>query len=261
MPLQLTVVDAFTDRPFSGNPAAVAVVSEFPSEAGMQAIAAEMNLSETAFCAGADGDADRPLRWFTPVAEVDLCGHATLATSHVLGGTTRFHTRSGVLTGTALGDGWIGLNFPANPPEPVPAPAGLTAVLDGVEPVAVLEGRDDWLVELPDAAAVRGLTPEADAVRGLGKRGLIVTAPGEGGRVDVVSRCFYPAYGIPEDPVTGSAHCTLAPYWGVRLGRHELVCEQASPRGGIVRTRWHGDRVVLAGQAVTVAETTLVVDV
>lgn len=260
--MRLTIVDAFTSHPFAGNPAAICVLDRFPPDHLMQTIAAEMNLSETAFCAArADGSGDWDLRWFTPVAEVDLCGHATLATTHVLGGggTRRFHTRSGVLTGATLDDGWIELDFPADPPAPVEVPAGLDEVLRGLVPRAVLAGRDDWLVELADAPTVRTLEPDLFALVALGRRGLVVTAAGEGAPFDVVSRCFYPAYGIPEDPVTGSAHCTLTSYWAPRLGRDELLCEQASSRVGVVRTRLTGDRVKLAGQAVTVAQTELLV--
>lgn len=258
--MRLTIVDAFTDRPFAGNPAAIAILDAYPPDPVMQAISAEMNLSETAFCVPGAEPGEHELRWFTPVAEVDLCGHATLATAHVLDAAARFATRSGVLATTPGADGWIELDFPADPPAPADPPPGLEAVLGGVSPAAVRAGRDDWLVELADVRAVRALEPDLSALVALGRRGLIVTAAGEGDSIDVVSRCFYPAYGIAEDPVTGSAHCTLAPYWAERLGRDELVCEQASRRGGIVRTRLAGDRVVLAGQAVTVAETTLLVD-
>lgn len=256
MTTRLTVVDAFTDRPFAGNPAAVCVL-DAPAPAGwMQSVASEMNLSETAFCVPRAGTANNfDLRWFTPVAEVDLCGHATLATTHILGGTARFATRSGELVGVVGDDGWIVLDFPADAPKAVDAPAGLDAALAGAAPVAVAAGRDDWLVELADEMAVRALRPDLAALLALGRRGLIVTAVGSGA-VDVVSRCFFPAYGIPEDPVTGSAHCTIAAYWAERLG-DSLVCEQASARGGIVRTRLAGDRVELRGQAVSVSEVTL----
>jgi predicted PhzF superfamily epimerase YddE/YHI9 len=255
MTTRLTVVDAFTDRPFAGNPAAVCLL-DAPAPAGwMQSVASEMNLSETAFCVvRPDSPGEYDLRWFTPVAEVDLCGHATLATTHVLGGDARFATRSGELRGSVGGDGWIALDFPADAPKPVEPPDGLDAVLGGTTPVAVAAGRDDWLVELADEDVVRTLRPDLAALVGIGRRGLIATAAGWG--VDVVSRCFFPAYGIPEDPVTGSAHCTIALHWAERLG-DMLVCEQASARGGIVRTRLAGDRVELRGQALSVSEVTL----
>ncbi|HUO48762.1 MAG TPA: PhzF family phenazine biosynthesis protein [Acidimicrobiales bacterium] len=263
MPLELTVVDAFTARPFAGNPAAVAVVDAFPDEARMQAVAREMNLSETAYVvARADGDHD--LRWFTPTVEVDLCGHATLATAHVLGGAARFHTRSGLLTcagaagweGTAgAGDGWIDMDVPADRLDA--APIDVAAALAPATVRWVGRGVDDVLVELESAAAVRALVPDLRAVAALGSRGLIVTAPGDRPGLDCVSRFFAPNAGVPEDPVTGSAHRTLAGHWGPRLRRDRLVGEQASARGGIVRMRLAGDRVVLGGQAVTVSTVTL----
>jgi PhzF family phenazine biosynthesis protein len=263
--MDLTVVDSFTDRPFAGNPAAVAVVDAFPDEGRMQAVAREMNLSETAFVvARADGSHD--LRWFTPTVEVDLCGHATLAAAHVLGGTATFHTRSGALVCTPTDDGWIEMDFPADPTTPEAAPPSLAAAL-GLDGAANPEGavrsfargRGDVLVELYRAEAVRSLRPDPAAVAALGWRALIVTAAGDRAGVDCVSRVFAPNAGIPEDPVTGSAHCTLAGFWGERLGRDELVGEQASARGGIVRMRRAGQRVVLGGQAVTVSQVRLLV--
>ncbi|HXX90105.1 MAG TPA: PhzF family phenazine biosynthesis protein [Acidimicrobiales bacterium] len=252
MPLELAVVDAFTDRPFTGNPAAVAVVPAFPADDRMQLVAREMSLSETAFAVPrADGEHD--LRWFTPYAEVDLCGHATLATAHVLGGSGTFHTRRGVLRCTPGEGGWIDMDFPADPPAVVAAPGGGL----GLPARRWGRGRDDVLVELADAEAVRSMVPDLGAVAALGSRALIVTAASDRAGVDCVSRVFGPNVGIPEDPVTGSAHCTLACYWSERLGRSSLVGEQASARGGIVRMRLAGDRVVLSGQAVTVATTTL----
>lgn len=257
MPYDLTVVDSFTDRPFAGNPAAVTVVGQFPDDAEMQAIAREMNLSETAFAVlRADGSYD--LRWFTPSVEVDLCGHATLAFAHVLGGTARFVTRSGVLSCAATGDGWIEMDFPADPPVPNERPATLD--IAGIRWCG--RGRTDLLVELGDAAAVRALviTPSLSAAMAdLGVRCVIVTAGGDRPGIDCVSRVFAPAAGIAEDPVTGSAHCTLSPFWSERLGRAELVAEQASPRGGIVRMRLADDRVVLGGRAVTVSKVHMLV--
>jgi len=257
--MDLTVVDAFTDRAFSGNPAAVAVVDAFPAEERMQAVAAEMALSETAFAVPRP-DGAHDLRWFSPQVEIDLCGHATLATAHVLGGSGRFHTRSGELVCTPAGEGWIDMDFPADEvgtaelPDPLPAAYG-----DPLQVRAVARARADVLVELADAAAVRAFRPDAGAIVALGTRGLLVTAAGDRPGVDCVSRFFGPAVGILEDPVTGSAHCTLAGYWGPKLGRDELVGEQASPRGGVVRMRRRGDRVVLGGRAVTVSEVRLLV--
>jgi len=251
-PQPICVVDAFTDRPFAGNPAAVCAFDAYPDDARLSAIAREMNLSETAFgVRRADGDWD--LRWFTPGAEVDLCGHATLATAHVLGlPEVRFHTRSGVLTARTGDDGWIDLDFPALPPAAADDVdvAGLALVL-GVAPVGVWRSRFDLLIELADGATVRSLRPRIDGLVAFGARGYIVTAAGDRAGIDIVSRFFAPAVGVPEDPVTGSAHCALAPFWAERLGRTELVAEQASARGGLLRLRLQGDRVVLSGRAVT----------
>jgi len=263
--MDLTVVDSFTDHPFAGNPAAVAVVDGFPDAGRMQAIACEMNLSETAFVVPRP-DGAHDLRWFTPTVEVDLCGHATLAAAHVLGGHQRFHTRSGELVCAPADDGWIEMDFPADPTTPEGAPPSLTVALglgDGIDGApsvrAFARARTDLLVELADAATVRALRPDLAAIAALGSQCVIVTAAGDRSGVDCVSRVFGPNAGIPEDPVTGSAHCTLAGYWGERLGRQELVGEQASARGGVVRMRRHGERVVLGGQAVTVSQVRLVV--
>ena len=254
MTLELTTVDAFTTVPFAGNPAAIAIVDAFPDDELMQAVASEMNLSETAYVVPRkDGDYD--LRWFTPTTEVDLCGHATLAAAHLLGGGARFHTRSGVLTCTRTVDDWIEMDFPTDRPSQIEPPTtlGLPELLwYGV-------GQWDALAELPDAAAVRNLVPDLDSIASTGTRLVIVTAAGDRPEIDCVSRVFAPNAGIPEDPVTGSAHCTLAEYWGERLGRAQLVGEQASSRGGIVRMRREHDRVVLAGQAVTVARVSLMI--
>ncbi len=255
MTLELTVVDAFTDRPFAGNPAAVAVVDVFPDDGRMQLIAREMNLSETAFVVGrVDGDYD--LRWFTPTVEVDLCGHATLASAHVLGGSGRFHTRGGLLTCAPGDDGWIDMDFPGDPLTAIDPPAAVGLGPD-VVPSWFGRGRYDVLIEVPDAARLRGLSPDLGAISALGSRTVIVTAAGDRAGVDCVSRVFAPNAGVPEDPVTGSAHTTLAGFWSERLGRSELVGEQASARGGTVRMRVAGDRVVLSGRAVTMASTTL----
>jgi len=252
-------VDAFTDRPFAGNPAAVCVLPAPRDERWMRDVAREMNLSETAFLVRRD-DGAYDLRWFTPAAEVDLCGHATLASAHVLWEdghltpheTARFHTRSGLLTATRTGD-WIELDFPATPPKPTQPPADLARAL-GTEPLWVGSSRFDLLVLLRDERAVRELRPDIAALRELDARGVIVTAPAAGPEAgyDFVSRFFAPAVGVDEDPVTGSAHCALGPFWAERLGKDELVGYQASARGGIVRVRMQGDRVLLGGQAVTV---------
>lgn len=245
--LELTVVDAFTDRPFSGNPAAVAVLDEFPAEELMQAVAAELHLSETAFAVSRGGDR-YDLRWFSPTVEIDLCGHATLATTHVLGRPARFQTKSGELVCSLTHDGLIEMDFPADPPVEAPLPSG--SGLEGVRWFG--RGRFDGLAQLDSAAEVRSMVPDLPAIERIGGRALIVTASGDRTGIDCVSRVFAPAAGIPEDPVTGSAHCTLAPYWCDRLGRAELTGYQASPRGGTVRVRAAADRILLTGHAVTV---------
>lgn len=254
--MQLSIVDAFTDKPFAGNPAAVTILDAFPSDREMQLIASEMNLSETAFCVRrSDGDYD--LRWFTPAAEVDLCGHATLATAHVVGGTARFHTRSGVLTCEHSADGRIEMDFPADPPAPTEMPADATEALGGIAPLRAALGRFDLLLEVASAAQVRALAPDLTRIAAYPVRAVIVTAMGDQDGIDFVSRVFGPASGIPEDSVTGSAHCTLAEWWGPRLGRDELVGAQVSRRGGVVYVTRRGTRVVIAGYAVTMALTEL----
>jgi PhzF family phenazine biosynthesis protein len=262
----IIVVDAFTDRPFAGNPAAVCVLPRERDEAWMQAVAREMNLSETAFVrSGTDAWI---LRWFTPAVEVDLCGHATLATAQVLWETgkvapdqsIRFGTRSGLLTAERKGE-WIELDFPATPETPAPKPEGLSRAL-GAAPRYVGRTRFDYLLELDDEAVVHELRPDFRKLAALGVRGVIATSRADDpdGGYDFVSRFFAPESGVPEDPVTGSAHCALAPYWAERLGKTELVGYQCSARGGTVRTRLAGDRVILAGQAVTVLRGELAVD-
>lgn len=261
MSLPLIHVDAFAPTPFAGNPAAVCLL-ERPAEAGwMQAVAAEINLPETAFVvAQADGFG---LRWFTPTIEVDLCGHATLASAHVLweegrlapAMAARFHTRSGVLT-AARCDDWIELDFPSEPARAEEAPAALLGAL-GVAAKWTGRNRFDWLVEVDGEGTVRGLAPDLVRLAEVPTRGVIVTASGDDVRHDFVSRFFAPRAGIPEDPVTGSAHCCLGPFWSARLGRSELTGYQASRRGGTVRVRVGETRTVLAGQAVTVVRGTL----
>jgi PhzF family phenazine biosynthesis protein len=261
-------VDAFTAEPFAGNPAAVCLLEdEEPDPGWMQRVAAEMNLSETAFLRPRAEPGRYGLRWFTPAVEVELCGHATLASAHVLwteglaeaGRELRFDTASGRLAARRDADGAIWLDFPATPAAPVEPPAGLLEALGGGPVRWVGLGRFDYLVELEDEAAVRGLAPDVRGLEDLGARGVIVTAAAGGsGGYDFVSRFFAPAAGIDEDPVTGSAHCTLGPFWAERLGRTRLTGFQASARGGLVEVRPEGDRVRLGGQAVTVLRGQLV---
>jgi len=207
-----------------------------------------MNLSETAFVVQR-GDRDHDLRWFTPSVEVDLCGHATLASACVLGGSARFHTRSGVLA-CALGDGgWIEMDLPSDRPSRTELPPAIA--IDGIRWSG--RGREDVLIELADAEAVRGYVPDLRALAELGSRAVILTARGDRQGMDCVSRVFAPNVGIPEDPVTGSAHCTIAVYWGERLGKEQLVGEQASSRGGTVRMKRKDDRVSIGGRAVVTA--------
>ena len=259
---KFVVVDAFTDRPFAGNPAAVCVMDGPADEAWMKAVAREMNLSETAFLhpegGGASGGRWR-LRWLTPTVEVDLCGHATLASAHVLWETgrlaadaeARFLSRSGPL-GARRKDGRIVLDFPTQAPDPVAPPDGLARAL-GAAPVSVARGRTDLMVELASAAAVRELQPDLAALGSLDARGVIVTAAGDQAGIDLVSRFFGPRVGIPEDPVTGSAHTLLGPFWAARLGKQRLVAYQASARGGTLYLQVRGDRIDLGGHAVTVS--------
>ncbi|SRR5713226_1993358 len=262
MGLAIVQVDAFTDTPFKGNPAAVCVLPAPRDEAWMQAVAREMNLSETAFLHPQDGGF--ALRWFTPAVEVALCGHATVASAHVLwteghldrDRQARFHTKSGLLTADRRGD-WIELDFPANPAAPAAAPAGLATAL-GVEPKHVGKSRFDYLVEVDAEATVRTLAPDHAALARLPVRGVMVTSRADTPGFDFVSRFFAPGSGIPEDPATGSSHCTLGPFWAERLGKREFVAYQASARGGVVRVRLEGDRVKLGGQAVTVLRGELV---
>ena len=257
MTVPLAQVDAFTDQPFGGNPAAVCLLPAARDAAWMQSVAQEMNLAETAFLVPRGGDAF-DLRWFTPVVEVDLCGHATLASAHMLwqrdvlppASTARFHTRSGVLTAQKQGD-WIELNFPATPPADAAAPPGLADAL-GIEPRYVGKSRFDYLIEVDGEQRLRELKPDFARLRTLAVRGVIVTSRPTTAGWDFVSRFFAPGSGIDEDPVTGSAHCCLAPYWSARLGKTAFVARQVSERGGTLRIRLEGDRVRLAGQAVTI---------
>jgi PhzF family phenazine biosynthesis protein len=251
--MQIFQVDAFAREAFRGNPAAVCLVEGNRGDEWMQSVAAEMNLAETAFIERRESGFG--LRWFTPTVEVELCGHATLASAHVLwevgesAPQLEFYTRSGRLTAERT-EGGIRLDFPADPPTPVGAPPGLEAAL-GAPPLEVGRGRIFHLVRLADAATVRALTPDFAAIKAL-DLGVIVTAPGDG-ESDFVSRVFVPSFGIDEDPVTGAAHCCLAPYWQQILGRSTpMVGYQASARGGFVGVELSGDRVLLSGPAVTV---------
>ena len=265
MTIRIVQVDAFTATPFAGNPAAVCVLASPASETWMLHVAREMNLSETAFLVHAGGAWQ--LRWFTPTVEIALCGHATLASAHVLWedgllpATTqaRFDTMSGRLTADRDGE-WIAMDFPAVPVTPVDAPPDLLPAL-GVSAQALGKNKMDYLVEVGSEAEVLAVTPDHTRLRRLPVRGVIVTARAQGGAgYDFISRFFAPGAGVDEDPVTGSAHCALAPYWAAKLGRAELVGRQASARGGIVKVRANGERVMLSGQAVTVLRGDLNVD-
>jgi PhzF family phenazine biosynthesis protein len=262
MGITITQVDSFTSKPFAGNPAAVCILPKAPAEQWMRDVAREMNLSETAFLVPQDGGYN--LRWFTPAVEVDLCGHATLASAHVLwddghlalGTQARFHTRSGLLLAERHGD-WIEMDFPAKAERAEEPPAGLAAAL-GLKPLYVGRNQFDYLVEVESAEELRAAQPDHGVLRKLPVRGIIVTARSDKPQYDFISRFFAPGSGIDEDPVTGSAHCALAPFWGARFGLTELTGYQASSRGGIVRTRLDGDRVILGGHAVTVMRGELV---
>jgi PhzF family phenazine biosynthesis protein len=256
MGLTMYQVDAFTREPFAGNPAGVCVLPEPHDAVWMQNVAREMNLSETAFLhKQADGYA---LRWFTPAVEVALCGHATLASAHVLweaghlvqGEQARFHTLSGLLTADRKSD-WIEMNFPAKPEEPAIAPPGLIEAL-GVPVKYVGKSQYDYLVEVDAEEIVRNIKPVFSLLTTVAARGVIVTSLASSNEYDFVSRFFAPQVGVNEDPVTGSAHCCLSPFWSKRLGKDELVGYQASARGGVVRVSLSGNRVYLGGQAVTV---------
>jgi PhzF family phenazine biosynthesis protein len=250
--MRLLQIDAFTSEPFRGNPAAVCLLDAERPDAWMQNVAAEMNLSETAFLLPRDDGYS--LRWFTPAVEVALCGHATLASAHALWEEKRlayveFHTKSGLLTATRTGD-LIELDFPATLESPAEAPEGLLESLGVANPVYVGRNRFDYLVEVASEDEVRALDPDHSRLRKIQVRGVIVTS---GSRdYDFVSRFFAPGSGIDEDPVTGSAHCCLTPYWSAKLGKTAMTAFQASQRGGVIRVRLDGDRVKLGGNAVTV---------
>ncbi|MGA2971207.1 MAG: PhzF family phenazine biosynthesis protein [Candidatus Bathyarchaeia archaeon] len=261
MGLTIFQVDAFAERPFAGNPAGVCILPEPRDDNWMQNVAREMNLSETAFLQRR-GDGFN-LRWFTPAVEVDLCGHATLASAHILWEQgvlnsqdhARFHTRSGLLTAQRQGE-WIELDFPALPDKRIKIPRGLPKAL-GTKPRYVGRSRFDCIVEVGSEKTVRGLRPDFTRLSALPIRGLIVTAKATTKPYDFVSRFFAPRTGINEDPVTGSAHCVLGPFWSGRLGKNKLLGYQASARGGIVRVRVGDKRVYIGGKAVTVLQAEL----
>lgn len=262
MGMPIFQVDAFTGRAFSGNPAAVCLLDETKDDLWMQNVAAEMNLSETAFLER-EGEGFN-LRWFTPTTEVDLCGHATLASAHILweegylkpDQKASFYTRSGLLTAGRKAE-WIDLDFPSEPEEEAIAPPDLVDAL-GVKPKYVGRNRFDYILEVDSEEAVRNLKPDFSLLAKVETRGVIVTSRASTGGFDFVSRFFAPRVGINEDPVTGSAHCCLGPFWKSRLNKNEFTAYQASARGGVVRVSVAGDRVHLSGQAITVLRGELV---
>ena len=256
MPVPLFHVDAFTDRPFSGNPAAVCLLPSWKEDHWLQTVGREMNLSETAFLVqNADGF---DLRWFTPKAEVDLCGHATLASAHVLwqqgiANSTeaiRFSTKSGILKAVRMGDA-IELDFPLEPDEPADPPANLLPGL-GVSARYVGKNRIDYIVEVESEQVLRQVAPDFKLLGTVPCRGVIVASRSADPKFDFASRAFFPRLGVDEDPVCGSAHCCLGAFWRKRLGKSEFLAYQASARGGVVKVRLEGDRVRMSGQAVTV---------
>lgn len=261
MPIDLWLIDAFTDTPFSGNPAGVCLLTQPRPDIWMQGVAREMNQAETAFLTKRKEGYD--LRWFTPTTEVELCGHATLASAHFLWARRKvaakskikFHTRSGVLT-AAKQQEWIVLDFPATPPEPCEPPPYLLDAFKAQGSPA-FKTKFDYMVVTEQPAKLRALKPDYRLLNAIETRGIIVTAPSDEPGVDFISRFFAPTAGVDEDPVTGSAHCALAPYWAARLGRNELIGRQVSARGGIVRVQNAGARVMLGGKAVTVVKGTL----
>lgn len=257
MGLTIWQVDAFADAPLTGNPAAVCILQAARDAAWMQAVGREMNLSETAFLVRRE-DNSYDLRWFTPTIEVDLCGHATLASAHILweegllrpDQEARFHSRSGPLSARRDGD-WIELDFPWHETKAVEPPETLARAL-GAEPTRVGRSPMDYLVELASEEVVRGLSPDMGLLESLGRRGVIVTARASTAPFDYVCRFFGPSGGVPEDPVTGSIQSALGPYWQAKLGKDDLLGYQASARGGTLRVRPRGERVLIAGKAVTV---------
>lgn len=261
-PIRIVTVDAFTKVPFAGNPAAVCVLREPRPEEWLRNVAREMNLSETAFLVPRNGDFD--LRWLTPAVEVDLCGHATVASAHVLWEDghlaackqARFNTRSGLLTADRRGE-WIELDFPVKIATASEPPRELLPALGVISPLAIAKNAFDYLVEVESEQQLRALRPDYAMLGKIPVRGVIVTARSSTAGFDFVSRFFAPGSGIDEDPVTGSAHTALGPYWGAKLGKAEMTGYQASARGGVVRVRLNGNRIILGGQAVTVMQGTL----
>jgi len=255
--MRLLQIDAFTARPFQGNPAAVCLLDREREAPWMQDVASEMNLSETAFLLAVEDGFS--LRWFTPAIEVALCGHATLASAHALweeqllapGAQARFHTKSGLLTADRRGD-LIELDFPATREERADPPPELLESLGITDPVYAGRNKFDYLIEVDSEETLRALDPDHGRLRSIPVRGVIVTTRSATTEYDFVSRFFAPGSGVDEDPVTGSAHCCLTPYWSTRLGKSEMVAFQASRRGGVVRVRTDGDRVKIGGHAVTV---------
>jgi len=256
MNIPLYQVDAFTDQPFRGNPAAVCILDKELPALQMQQIAKEMNLSETAFVLKSNGIYH--LRWFTPKVEVKLCGHATLASAHILWEQgylaieeiACFHTISGMLSAKKVGE-WIELNFPVRCMEETAIPEALMKALN-VEPLHVAHDGSDYLIEVENAEIVQNLAPDLELIKRAPVRGVIVTSRSDDPGVDFVSRFFAPIVGIDEDPVTGSAHCALVPYWSRKLGKNTFTARQLSERGGILKLRLSGERVFISGQAVTV---------
>lgn len=260
MGLPIYQVDAFTEQPFKGNPAAVCLLKEAKDAAWMQAVANEKNLSETAFLLPENGGYQ--LRWFTPKSEVKLCGHATLASAHILyerkqlslDRLARFHTASGLLTASYCTDsGLVELDFPATPVAACEPPEGLVAAL-GINPVYIGRGDDDYLIEVASEEEVKAAAPDFVRLLQVACRGVILTALSTSPNYDFVSRFFAPAVGVNEDPVTGSAHCRLTPYWQEKLGKSKFVAYQASQRGGFLQLAAKGNRVCIGGKAVTVME-------
>jgi predicted PhzF superfamily epimerase YddE/YHI9 len=249
-------VDAFTDKPFAGNPAAVCVLPEPANERWMQQVANEMNLSETAFLV--EQDDGYQLRWFTPQVEVELCGHATLASAHILweqgflppDSPARFHAQSGLLSAVSK-NGWIEMDFPAEPEKPTDFPEEVFKAF-GAHAQYVGKNRFDYLVEFDSADIVRNMVPNFSLLKDISGRGFMATSRSDDEQYDFISRFFAPAAGVNEDPVTGSAHCCLGPFWAHKLGKNELSGYQASARGGVVKVRVGAERVCLGGQAVTV---------
>lgn len=262
MELTIYQIDAFTDKLFSGNPAAVVPLAHWPEDSLMQQIAMENNLSETAFFVKTD--AGYHIRWFTPADEIDLCGHATLASAYVIKNfieppvkEIHFTTqKAGALT-TTCEEGIYTLDFPARMPVACEAPDILLKCLDIMQPLEVLRSRD-YMVVLPNEEAVKDIQPDFTLMKQLDTTGVIVTAKGE--TADVVSRCFYPALGVPEDPVTGSAHCHIVPYWSEKLGKEQLLCRQLSARSGELRCTLQDDRVLMSGNCVLYMEGKLNLD-